>query len=48
MHRCWDRLMEEEVLSNRSLNITVWDVRRVIRHSRNRKRDDVVYWYLIQ
>ena len=36
IHRFWDRLMEEEVLSDGSLNMTVWDVRGVICHSCNR------------
>jgi hypothetical protein len=36
IHRFWDWLVEEKMLSDRSLNITIRDVRWVIRHSRNR------------
>ena len=31
----WDRLVEKEVLSNRSLNIAIWDVLGIIRRPRN-------------
>ena len=35
IHPFWDWLVEEEMLSDRSLNITILDVRRIIRHFRD-------------
>ena len=34
IHCFWDRLVEKEVLPNRSLNIAVWDVFWIICHPR--------------
>jgi hypothetical protein len=31
VYRSWNRLVQEEVLSNRSLNIAIWDVLGIIR-----------------
>ena len=35
IHPFWDWLIKEEMLSDRSLNITILDVRRIIRHFRD-------------
>ena len=35
IYRSWNRLVKEEVLSNRSLNIAIWDVFGIIRCPRN-------------
>jgi hypothetical protein len=35
IHPFWDWLVKEEMLSDRSLNITILDVRRIIRHFRD-------------
>ena len=35
IHLCWDWLVKKEMLSDRSLNITIRDVHWIIRHCRN-------------
>jgi hypothetical protein len=35
IHPFWDWLVKEEMLSDRSLDITILDVRRIIRHFRD-------------